>query len=55
LRLRVEIGMMYARLRYGLNFADDNLIDAVGSSRTPVLLIHDLDDVNIRASGEKRG
>jgi hypothetical protein len=47
--------MMYARLRYGLNFADDNLIDAVGSSRTPVLLIHDLDDVNIRASGEKRG
>jgi uncharacterized protein len=46
-RLPVEAGLMYAWLRYGLNFAGDNPIDAVGGSATPILLIHGLDDVNI--------
>jgi hypothetical protein len=47
LRLPVEVGMTYARLRYGLDFDLDSPADAVGHSTTPVLLIHGTDDINI--------
>jgi dipeptidyl aminopeptidase/acylaminoacyl peptidase len=47
LRLPVETGMLYARVRYGLDFETDSPIDAVGHSSTPVLLIHGTKDINI--------
>lgn len=47
LRLPVEVGMTYAKLRYGLDFDHDSPADAVGHSTTPILLIHGTDDVNI--------
>jgi dipeptidyl aminopeptidase/acylaminoacyl peptidase len=47
LRLPVEIGMIYARLRYGLDFDKDSPIDAIAGSATPILLIHGEDDINI--------
>lgn len=47
LRLPVEIGILYARIRYGLDFARDNPIQAVAESSTPVLLIHGTRDINI--------
>lgn len=47
LRLPVEVGMTYAKLRYGLDFDRDSPADAVGHSSTPILLIHGTDDINI--------
>lgn len=47
LRLPVEVGMLYAKARYGLDFDNDNPADAVGRSSTPVLLIHGTKDINI--------
>ena len=47
LRLPVQAGITYARLRYHLDFDSDNPADAVGHSSTPVLLIHGSDDTNI--------
>lgn len=47
LRLPVETGMLYARIRYGLDFDTDSPVDAVGHSSTPVLLIHGTNDINI--------
>lgn len=47
LRLPVEVGLTYARLRYGLDFDRDNPSDAVSQSSTPILLIHGTDDINI--------
>lgn len=47
LRLPVETGMLYARLRYGLDFDTDSPVDAVGHSPTPILLIHGIKDINI--------
>lgn len=47
LRLPVEMAMMYARVRYGLDFDMDSPADAVGHSSTPILLIHGADDINI--------
>ena len=47
LRLPVEAGLSYAKLRYGLDFDRDSPIEAVGHSTTPILLIHGRDDINI--------
>jgi len=47
LRLPVEVGMDYAKLRYGLDFDTDSPADAVGHSATPILLIHGTNDINI--------
>src|SRR5690349_102569 len=47
LRLPVETGMLYAKLRYGLDFDTDSPVDAVGHSSTPVLLIHGTRYINI--------
>ena len=47
LRLPVEVGIGYAKLRYHLDFDDDNPVDAVAHSSTPILLIHGTADVNI--------
>ena len=47
LRLPVEVGLTYAKFRYGLDFDQDSPADAVGRSRTPILLIHGTDDINI--------
>ena len=47
LRLPVEVGMGYAKWRYGLDFDRDSPADAVGYSSTPILLIHGTADINI--------
>ncbi len=47
LRLPVETGMLYAKIRYSLDFDTDRPVDAVGHSSTPVLLIHGTKDINI--------
>lgn len=47
LRLPVEVGMVYANIRYGLDFDRDSPADAVGHSSTPILLIHGAKDINI--------
>jgi uncharacterized protein len=47
LRLPVEVGMDYAKLRYGLDFDSDSPAEAVGHSSTPILLIHGAEDINI--------
>lgn len=47
LRLPVEVGMLYAKSRYGLDFERDSPADAVGRSSTPILLIHGTNDINI--------
>jgi len=47
LRLPVEVGMDYAKLRYDLDFDTDSPADAVSHSETPILLIHGTSDINI--------
>jgi len=47
LRLPVEVGMDYAKLRYDLDFDADSPADAVSHSETPILLIHGASDINI--------
>jgi len=49
LRPAVDFGFVYARLRYGIDFGQASPIRAVTASRTPVLLIHGLEDSNIPA------
>ncbi len=46
----VDFGFLYARLRYGINFAKASPLRAVASASTPVLLIHGLADTNIPPS-----
>lgn len=43
----VEVGMLYARWRYGVNLEKASPEDAVAGSRVPVLLIHGAEDDNI--------
>jgi fermentation-respiration switch protein FrsA (DUF1100 family) len=43
----VDVGFVYARIRYGINFAEASPVRAVGGSTVPVLLIHGLADTNI--------
>jgi pimeloyl-ACP methyl ester carboxylesterase len=45
--LPAEIGLLYARWRYGVDLRRANPVDAVKSSTVPVLLIHGDEDINI--------
>jgi pimeloyl-ACP methyl ester carboxylesterase len=45
--LSAEIGLLYARWRYGVDLRRANRVDAVKSSTVPVLLIHGEEDINI--------
>lgn len=47
-RLPIEFALAYARLRYGLELTEASPRAAVASTRTRVLLIHGLNDTNIR-------
>jgi len=40
----VSSGILWARLRYGTNLRDSSALEAIRRSRTPVLLIHGLED-----------
>jgi pimeloyl-ACP methyl ester carboxylesterase len=46
-RPTVEVGLLYVRLRYGLNMEGASPEKAVEGTRIPVLLIHGLEDRNI--------
>jgi uncharacterized protein len=46
-RLPVEIGLLYARLRHGLDFTRASPESAAAHSAVPVLLIHGEQDINI--------
>jgi hypothetical protein len=43
----IDFGFLYARLKYGINFAQASPLHAVAATSTPVLLIHGLADTNI--------
>lgn len=43
----IETGLLYARLRYGVDLTRASGVDAVRDSRTPVLLVHGALDRNI--------
>ena len=45
--LPAEMGIFYARWRYGVDLRRANPVDAVKSSAVPVLLIHGEEDINI--------
>jgi hypothetical protein len=47
LRPALEIGLIYARLKYGVNLAHDSPEHGVEGSRVPILLIHGLKDTNL--------
>jgi len=47
LRPAVEAGFLYARWRYGVDFARASPEDSVAASEVPVLLIHGLKDTNL--------
>ena len=47
LRPAVEVGLLYARLRYGVDLSQASPERAVAESRVPVLLIHGLADTNL--------
>lgn len=46
-RPTIEVGILYVRLRYGLNMEEASPENAVEGMKIPVLLIHGLDDRNI--------
>jgi len=46
-RLPVEVALLYARIRYGLDLTQANPADAIQHSPVPILLIHGTRDVNI--------
>jgi uncharacterized protein len=47
LRPALVVGVVYVRLRYGVDFSDADPAATVASSRVPVLLIHGLADANL--------
>jgi pimeloyl-ACP methyl ester carboxylesterase len=47
LRPVVDFALFYTRVRYGIDFRKANPADAVASTKTPMLLIGDVDDINI--------
>lgn len=47
LRPAIEAGLLYARLKYGVDLAQASPVRAVASTRVPVLLIHGLADTNL--------
>lgn len=54
LRPTVEIGLLYARFRYGVALARVSPEDAVAASSVPVLLIHGQQDVTLRPYQSRR-
>jgi alpha-beta hydrolase superfamily lysophospholipase len=46
-RPAIEVGLIYAKLRYGLDLTQISPEDAVAASKVPVLLIHGGNDANI--------
>jgi hypothetical protein len=54
LRPTVEAGLIYARLKYGVDLAAASPINAVASSRVPIFLIHGLADTNIPPYNSER-
>lgn len=52
--LPVEIGFLYARVRYGIDFSLASPKNAVAHSTTPVLLIHGLADQNLFPDNTQR-
>jgi dipeptidyl aminopeptidase/acylaminoacyl peptidase len=46
-RPTIEVGFLFVRARYGLNMEAASPENAVANTRTPVLLIHGLNDTNI--------
>jgi uncharacterized protein len=54
LRPAVEAGLIYVRLKYGVDLAAASPIDAVASSRVPIFLIHGLADANIPPYNSER-
>jgi uncharacterized protein len=54
LRPAVEAGLIYARLKYGVDLATASPINAVASSRVPIFLIHGLADTNIPPYNSER-
>jgi dipeptidyl aminopeptidase/acylaminoacyl peptidase len=46
-RPTIDVGFLYVRARYGLNMESASPQNAVANMKTPVLLIHGLDDTNI--------
>jgi pimeloyl-ACP methyl ester carboxylesterase len=52
--LPVELGMLYARVRYGVDFNLASPQDAVAHSTTPILLIHGLADRNLFPENSER-
>jgi uncharacterized protein len=46
-RLPIEVGLLYTKLRYGLDLSKANPAQALAGSITPVLLIHGSADTNI--------
>jgi uncharacterized protein len=54
LRPAVETGLLYARLKYGVDLALASPINSVASSRVPIFLIHGLADTNIPPYNSER-
>jgi len=54
LRPIVEVGLTYARIRYGLNLDERSPAAAIASVRVPVLLIHGAADLSIPPSHSQR-
>jgi pimeloyl-ACP methyl ester carboxylesterase len=54
LRPAVEAGLIYARLKYGVDLATASPINALASSRVPIFLIHGLADTNIPPYNSER-
>lgn len=49
LRPAVEVGLLYARWKYAIDFAMASPMNAVAASKVPVLLIHGRKDANLPA------
>jgi uncharacterized protein len=52
--LPVEIGIIYARWKYGVDLTKASPKDAIARSTTPVLLIHGLEDRNLLPANSER-
>jgi uncharacterized protein len=53
LRPTVEVGLLYAHVRYGLDFTQSSPRDAVAGSSVPVLLIHGQEDSVLRVENSE--
>ncbi len=46
-RPTLELGILYVRVRYGVDLGTVTPEEAVGGAKTPILLIHGLEDRNV--------